>query len=186
MTRATAGIRHTTLELVIPGYDRCVSIVKDVFTYDWYNGAPADYPLITEIDATNGFVELTNPTAKTLDLSGWKLSATAGTWSLPARTTIAAGKTLVIARDAVAFQAKYGATVTPIEIRQLALLSNGDTLQILKGFTAVDLVAWGAAHPGWNLPKVPLCRPDAGKDTNTYLDWAPATRATPGTAGCRG
>ncbi|HWI53042.1 MAG TPA: phospholipase D-like domain-containing protein [Symbiobacteriaceae bacterium] len=158
----------------------------DIFTYDWYNGAPADYPLITEIDATNGFVELTNPTAKTLDLSGWKLSAAAGTWALPVRTTIAAGKTLVIVRDAAAFQAKYGAVVTPVEIKQLALLSNGDTVQLQKGYTSVDLVAWGAAHPGWNLPKVPLCRPDPGKDTNTYLDWTPAARATPGTAGCGG
>ncbi|HWI64953.1 MAG TPA: lamin tail domain-containing protein, partial [Symbiobacteriaceae bacterium] len=151
----------------------------DMFTYDWYNGTPADYPLITEIDATNGFVELTNPTAKTLDLSGWQLTANAGTWSLPARTTLAAGRTLVVARDAAAFRAKFGPTVTPLEIKQLIFTQNGDTVRLKHGALTVDLVAWASARPGWDLPKAALCRPVAGKDTNTRLDWTRAPSPTP-------
>lgn len=149
--------------------------------YDWYNGASADYALITEIDATNGFAEITNPSAKMIDLSGWRLAAGAGQWTLPAQTTLAAGKSLVIARDAATLRAKFG--ITALEIPQFFLNPNSDTLRLNKGAITVDLAAWGTARPGWTL-KAPLCRPVAGKDTNTSLDWTRATRPSPGAAGC--
>ena len=44
-----------------------------MFTYDWYNGTPADWPLITEVDAADGFVELVNFSDRTVDVSGWTL-----------------------------------------------------------------------------------------------------------------
>jgi hypothetical protein len=156
----------------------------DIFMLDWHNGTAADHLLITEIDAALGFVEISNPTAKTFDLSGWKLTTVLNAWTLPANTTLQPGQTIVIARDSNAFRAKFGTGITPIQLPQLSLNQSSETLRLQQGQTTVDLVAWGGAYLNWTLPKAPLCRPEAAKDTNTQLDWVQAPTQTPGTPGC--
>jgi hypothetical protein len=155
--------------------------------YDWYNGTPADYPLITEVDAAGGFVELSNFGAAPVNLGGWTLETGAGGWAIPTGTLLAPGKPVVLVRDMAAYRQKYGAAVPGIQVSGLTLNGTRDTLTLKHGDAAVDQLAWGEAQPGWRLgspDQAPLCRPNPGKDTNTYLDWSPANRGTPGLAGC--
>lgn len=165
------------------------ALYADLFAFDWYNGTPADYPLITEADTVNGYVEIANFGQKAVELSGWTLSTSAGEWTLPSRTVVYPGKPLVVARDAVAMKAKYGLIPTLVEVPGLVMRSDRDTVQLRRPERGrlVDAVSWGEHQPGWKLSgpaRGPVCRENPGKDTNTHLDWVQAAKGTPGAAGC--
>ena len=159
----------------------------DIFTYDWYNGAPADWPIITEVDAVTGFVELAHFGREPVEISGWTLSARSGEWPLPARTTLQPGVPLVVARNKALLLQRHGPVPSVLELPDLTLLAKTDALRLRRNGYTVDAVAWGGAVPGWTLPsaaQAPLCRINPGKDTNTRLDWRPGDKATPGEPGC--
>jgi len=161
---------------------------SDIFAYDWYDGTPADYPLITEVDLGLGFVEITYHGVETIDIGGWSLRTSAGgAQAIPANTQLAPDVPLVIARDGAALRQQHPDVVHLIEMPALSLKSNGDWLSLQLGSRTVDLVAWGDAHHGWSLAGPsdgPLCRSDSGKDTNSHLDWMSGNVPSPGIAGC--
>ncbi len=160
----------------------------DIFTFDWYDGTPADYPLITEIDLVAGFVEITHHGDRTIEIGGWSLRNSTGvSLAIPANTQLTPGVPLVIARDGIALGQKHPGIKHLIEIPGLVPKANGDWLTLQRGSRAVDLVAWLDAYHGWELASPgsgPLCRPDSGKDTNTHLDWVSGRVPSPGIAGC--
>jgi hypothetical protein len=163
-----------------------VLIVKDIFTLDWYNGTPADYPLMTEVDPAGGFVEITYPGTGTADVGGWTLATSGGEWRLPARLPLQAGKPLVLVRSKADFTARYGAVPNVVELPGLALQAAKGLVELRRDGRRIDLVAWGGAEPGWKLAApsgADYCRPDPGRDTNTYLDWSTG-RPSPGVPGC--
>ncbi len=108
--------------------------LKQVFDYDWAHSSgihevylpivmksyvpEANYVLISEVvfnppgaDDLGEWIELYNPTAQTVDLSGWHLGDAVNSsdyerlYVFPSGTSIPAGGTLVIARQAAAYQA---------------------------------------------------------------------------------
>ncbi len=117
--------------------------LKQVFDYDWANSSgiqkvylpvvfrdfvpESDHLVISEIvfnpsgaDDLGEWIELYNPTAQTVDLSGWYVgdAVNAGDYErlyrFPAGASIPAGGTLVIARQAAAYQAlNYPGKPTP-------------------------------------------------------------------------
>lgn len=156
----------------------------DVFTYDWYNGWPADYPLITEVDVAAGYVELTLYDSKAVDLTDWVLATTAGAVRLPPKSQVAPGQPLVLVRNADAFRTQFGPYAHLVELPGLTLTEK-DKVELRNGPDLVDRVAWGGALPGWTLSgRRTLCRNPAGQDTNTYLDWTLPSAPSPGAPGC--
>lgn len=162
------------------------SFYSDVFTYDWYNGWPADYPVITEVDASLGYVEITLFGHKRLDMSGWTVSAAARNQGrLPPKTLLAPGQPLIVARSAAAFRDRFGAYPNLVELPDLLLSTEKGRVELWSGPDLVDRVAWGGELPGWTLSgQRPLCRNPAGQDTNTYLDWTLWSAPSPGAPGC--
>ncbi|MCA9782838.1 MAG: lamin tail domain-containing protein [Candidatus Cloacimonetes bacterium] len=101
------------------------------------------------------FVELYNPTAAAVDLSGWYFGdeETSGGGEyygqLPAGTVLGAGQRLVIAKDAATFTTVFG--FAPDLVAAFALGNTGDELILSTGpYTGiVDAVAWeGGSFPG--------------------------------------
>lgn len=158
---------------------------SDVFAYDWYNGWPADYPLITEANALAGYVELSLFAPQALDLGGWRLETSAGPVRLPAGSRLAPGRPLILAQSKANFAAQFGAYPDLVELPDLALAPERDRLELWHGPDLVDRIAWGGGLPGWTLSgRRSLCRNPAGQDTNTYLDWLLRTAPSPGAPGC--
>lgn len=158
----------------------------DIFTYNWYNGSPADYPLITEVEAAAGFVEIVHVGPQSVDLGGWRLVTPHGSLSLPPRR-LEPGRPLVLARDLTALKGRYGLPQEVLHLPELQVSGARGYVRLVREGRVVDQVAWGGAEPGWALPgprQGALCRPEPGKDTNTYLDWQPAPHGSPGRAGC--
>jgi hypothetical protein len=143
--------------------------------------APATHVLIGEVlydpggpDAGREWVELYNPTARVLDLGGYKLGDAAlrgstgeGMFVLPVGARLAPGGTLVVALDASAFFADYArmpdyelygnepsvpnlAPYLPWATGTLSLGNLGDEVVLLDaGDVAVDVVTYGAgSYPG--------------------------------------
>jgi hypothetical protein len=96
-----------------------------------YNPPPGLGP-----DTALEFVEVTNRGAETLDLSGWRLkdSDEDATFVLPAGAMVPAGGYLVLARNAAALRAVYGAALDGSAIAgdfTFALGNDGDTVRLL-------------------------------------------------------
>jgi hypothetical protein len=139
------------------------------------------------VNGEEGFVEVTHFGSTPVALDGWRVATSRGEWAIPGGITLVPGRPLILARSAEAFQHKYGTPVPVVEVAQLQWSGLRDYVRIQKGEQPVDQVAWGEGLPGWKLPQAiqaPLCRPEAGKDTNTYLDWSTAPESTPGIPGC--
>lgn len=159
---------------------------SDLFTYDWYDGTPASYPLITEVDAANGFVELTYYGRRPLEIGGWTLRTPAGTVVLPTRTTLAPGRALAVTADAEALRQRFGRPVQVVELPGLRLGGVRGEVRLIRSGRVIDAIAWGMEKP-WQLAdpsSAPLCRPNPGKDTNTGLDWSSGHKSSPGLPGC--
>lgn len=118
--------------------------------------------------ATDEFIELYNPTASSVDLSGWHLqykSATGTTWNdravLPANTSIPAHGYFLLANQS------YIGTVTPDYSSGLwnsgtGMADNGHERIIDASLAQVDLVGWGTA----NAPEGGVAAPNHGTSAN--------------------
>ena len=123
--------RELALQVRSPG---AFEYLKDVFEYDWaHSGGPfevqlpvvcneyvpqAEHVVISEVvfklsgaDETGEWVELYNPTAQAVDVSGWRLGDAVRyedyerRYAFPPGTILPPGETLVVARRAKAYQA---------------------------------------------------------------------------------
>lgn len=113
-------------------------------------GTIPDHPVIVEVQiagtaSTNDFVKIFNPTAGSVDVSGWKLrkrSKTGTEYSLrvfPIAASLASGAYFLWANAADGFGASLGANVTSTET-----LAADNSVALLNASSAVvDMVAWG-------------------------------------------
>ncbi|CAM3582700.1 lamin tail domain-containing protein [Nocardioides zeicaulis] len=139
---------------------------------------------VSDLDGDD-YLELLNTGTAAVDLSGWSFSGI--TLALPAGTSIGPGAYLVVAKDAVQFQASYG--FAPDAVYGGNLSNSGETITLKDATgTTIDTVAYGEADP-WPVkadgtgPSLELV--DATLDNNDALNWAAATNAsgrTPGAA----
>ncbi|WP_199614183.1 lamin tail domain-containing protein [Paenibacillus alkalitolerans] len=167
---------------------------KQVFWWDYTGGTSTQDPqggsgegtsgklLLSEVyydtagdDNVEEYVEIYNGTGSTVDLSGYKLSDNAGTFTLPSGTSIAAGQRLVVARDTEGFKALFGFE-PDVSGMTLALSNSGDQV-ILKDSTEteLDFAAYEGYVSGWTLSastgKV-IYRADVATDSDTVNDWS--------------
>ncbi len=142
------------------------------------------YHALSDLDGDD-YLELTNIGTSPVDLSGWTFSGI--TLTLPTGTSIAPGGYLVVAKDAVQFQARYG--FAPAAVYTGNLSNSGETISLKDNTAAVvDTVTYGQEDP-WPAradgtgPSLELI--DASLNNDDYLNWATATNAagrTPGAA----
>ena len=139
---------------------------------------------VSDLDGDD-YLELYNSGTTAVDLSGWTFSGI--TLTLPAGTTIAAGGYLVVAKDAVQFQATYG--FAPAAVYGGNLSNSGETVALRDAAAAtIDTVSFLDVDPGRSRPTASgpsLELIDATLDNNDSLNWAAATNApgrTPGAA----
>ncbi|HZJ17781.1 MAG TPA: lamin tail domain-containing protein [Chthoniobacteraceae bacterium] len=91
------------------------------------------------------FVELHNPDAQPVDVSGWRLEDGV-TFFFPTATSIPAGGYFVIAENSAAFQAQFG--FAPGGVFTGGLSSDGERLQLRNSVGAlVDEVTYSAGFP---------------------------------------
>ena len=139
---------------------------------------------ISDLDGDD-YLELYNRGPDPVDLSGWSFSGI--TLTLPTGTSIAANGYLVVAKDAVQFQATYG--FAPAAVYGGNLSNSGETVALRDATVAtidtvsfLDVDPWPVLADG-NGPSLELI--DATLDNNDPLNWAAATNAqgrTPGAA----
>src|SRR5678815_720557 len=104
------------------------------------------------------FVELHNPGAQAVDVSGWRLEDGV-TFFFPAATSIPAGGYFVIGENSAAFQAQFG--FAPGGVFTGGLSSDGERLQLRNSVgTLVDEVTYGVGFP-W---------PTAAKGTGSSME----------------
>lgn len=129
------------------------------------------------------FIELTNPTTESVDLSGWVLDGVGLT--IPPGTVLLPGKQVVfVARDTT-FRATYGATGRLVAGQFSGRLSDtGQRVRLLQGSRVVDEVSydvtdpWPAAANGSG-PSLELL--DPALDNSLATSWAVGTgTGTPG------
>jgi hypothetical protein len=137
---------------------------------------------LSDLDGDD-FLELTNRGTTPVDLSGWTFSGI--TLTVPAGTTIAAGGYLVVAKDAIQFQATYG--FAPAAVYSGNLSNSGETVALRDGTGAtidtvsfLDVDPWPVKADGTG-PSLELI--DASLNNDDYLNWAAATNAPGHTAG---
>jgi len=126
-------------------------------------------------DTLEEWVELYNPAATPVDVSGWKIRDNFRTFTLPAGTTIAAHGYIDIARDGAAFHALTGKNPNVTGL-VTSLGNTGDHLTLVDaGNTAVDFVAWEGGFAGWSTLATKngrvIVRKDSNVDTDTRADW---------------
>ncbi len=169
---------------------------RDVWHWNWHmgkdengNAQPRKEPVISEVmydpagtESAEEWVEIYNPTAAAIDLTGWSLADNAGSWTFPDGTILGAGETLTVARDAAGFQALYG-FAPDVDGLTLSLANSADYLLLVdpKG-NAISKVAWGGSKPNWSLSTVEattLARCPADQEQFNRLDWLTGAAPTP-------
>lgn len=140
------------------------------------------YHASSDLDGDD-FLELTNLGPTPVDLSGWSFAGI--TLTFPAGTTIGAGARLVVARDAVQFQARYG--FAPAAVYSGNLSNSGEKVTLRDAAVAtIDTVTYGEAAP-WPTttdgggPSLELIDPSL--DNDDFLNWAASTAPAGHTAG---
>jgi leucyl aminopeptidase len=129
------------------------------------------------VERDGEFVELYNTGTSAVDVSGWTLTAAAGSKTLPAATTVPAGGWLTLARNRAGFIALYGQA--PDVSRAAPALGNGaDTLTLRNGGgTSIDQVSWETT--GWNITASAgqsiIRTSPGGADSNSVSDWSVVT-----------
>ena len=153
------------------------------------SAAPADvvinelmYHAASDLDGDD-FLELYNRGTTPVDLSGWTFSGV--TLTLPAGTSISPGGYLVVAKDAVQFQATYG--FAPAAVYGGNLSNSGETVAVrdaggatIDSVSFLDVDPWPVRADGTG-PSLELI--DATQDNNDFVAWAAATNAAGHTAG---
>jgi len=157
----------------------------NLFWWDWNAGAGASDPAgvkISEVyydtigdDNVEEFVELYNPSAASVNVGGWKLSDNAGTFTIPAGTTIAANGYITVARNAAGFNALFGKMPT-VTGMTLSLSNTGDQITLKNSAGIVkDFVAWESYVAGWTVTASTgnsIHRTIPTVDTDTNADWS--------------
>ncbi len=125
---------RTTLIVLLAGAAAPAQVVINEINYD-----PADHTRATE------FIELHNPGAQPVDVSGWQLED-AVTFVFPAGTSIPAGGFFVVAENAAAFQAQFGSA--PGGVFTGTLKNSGDRVRLRNASAAlIDQVDYAAGFP---------------------------------------
>ena len=142
------------------------------------------YHAVSDLDGDD-YLELYNGGTTVVDMSGWSFSGI--TLVLPAGTSIAPGGYLVVAKDAVQFQATYG--FAPAAVYGGNLSNSGETVALKDNTAAtidsvsfLDVDPWPVKADGTG-PSLELV--DATLENNDSLNWAAATNTagrTPGAA----
>ena len=132
------------------------------------------YHAVSDLDGDD-YLELYNRGADPVDLSGWVFSGV--TLTLAPGTTIPAGGYLVVAKDAVQFQSRYG--FAPAAVYGGNLSNSGESIALKDNLGAtIDTVAYTTDEP-WPVkadgtgPSLELI--NATLDNNDALNWAAAT-----------
>ena len=120
-----------------------------------------EFQVATTGDSTNNFIELYNSGNTTVNLSDWSLTEHAAqqpvnsTITVPAGTTLAAGKTYLLGLSAsgLAVPAKAGAST--VSLRGTTGLNVGDKVQIGTGPTAETRTISAIASAGATGPRIP-------------------------------
>lgn len=168
---------------------------KKVFWYDYSDGTSISDPAggssssttlkISEVyydttgdDSVEEFVEIYNPSASVVDASGYTLSDNAGTFTLPAGTSIPVGQYITVARNATGFNNLFGFAPT-VSGMTLSLANTGDQVR-LKDNTGkeLDFVAYENYVTGWSITAATgksIFRPDPSVDTDSSNDWSAGT-----------
>ncbi|MES2570001.1 MAG: lamin tail domain-containing protein, partial [Verrucomicrobiota bacterium] len=149
-------------------------------------------PLINEIFYRPGtgypenraleFIEIYNPEAVSVDLSGWAITSGAA-YTFPSGTVIAAGGYRVVVADVSAFQSAYPAVTAPLGpwAAGAALADRGEKITLSKpgvtagSFATVDSVSY-ADEGDWAVRKVVA----VWDSTNTPGDAPPNLDTDPG------
>ena len=139
---------------------------------------------VSDLDGDD-YLELYNRGPTAVDLSGWTFSGI--TLTLAAGTSIAANGYLVVAKDAVQFQATYG--FAPAAVYGGNLSNSGETVALrdaaavtIDTVSFLDVDPWPVRADGGG-PSLELI--DASLENNDFLNWAAATNGagrTPGAA----
>jgi hypothetical protein len=122
--------------------------------------------------ATAEWVELFNPGASAVNLSGWKISEEGGTWYTFGSTSIPSLGVVTVASNGTAFRALYGKAATcSAGLSSQALGDAGDSLTLKNGAgNTVDYVEWDApASASWNAPR-PSAASNRSIQRNPYVD----------------
>ena len=155
--------------------------------------AGLDHIIISEVfydtpgrDSVEEWIELYNPTASSVDLSGWTLSDNSRTYTIASGTIIPAGGFLIFARSTSGFFNLYGFNPDFGDLN-LALGNNGDLVSLKNtSGTEIDFVAWENYVAGWSISASTgqsLARIDLSVDTDSQGDWrAVASNGGPGIA----
>ena len=161
-------------------------------------------------EPANEWIEIYNPTADTLDLSGFKIGdeelqgGSEGMLQFPPGASIGPGQVLVIARDAGTFLAAYGfdpdyemqdsgSAVPDMLVYTLwggsnvSLSNTGDEVLLLDyNDNVVDAVSWGSSNWAFDPPVAGVAegssieRSPAGQDTDSAADWVEQATPDPG------
>ncbi len=153
-TTSTTSSSTTTVEL---------SLNHVVFSEVLYN---------SEINATEKWIEIYNPTSNSVYLSGLAIEDSLGSYTIPDGTIIPPQEFLIIASNETLFYDLYGFLPG---ISGLTLSLNNDDVLILKnGDVEIDMIAWGNYVSGWDLSADEgnsIQRFPLDVDTNTSEDW---------------
>ncbi|MEO8350861.1 MAG: lamin tail domain-containing protein [Chthoniobacteraceae bacterium] len=122
------------LIVLMAGAAASAQVVINEINYD-----PADHTRATE------FIELHNPGAQPVDVSGWRIED-AVTFVFPNGVTIPAGGFFVVAENAAAFQAQFGSA--PGGVFTGTLKNSGERVRLRNGSaTVIDQVDYAAGFP---------------------------------------
>ncbi len=139
-----------------------------------------DHIIFTEIyydtigtDSNEEWIELYNPTAEAINLTGWILRDNNRDWIVPESTIIEPKSYITIARNATGFFNLYGCNPS-IEGLTLPLSNLGDMLSLEMDSEQIDFVAWEEEVEGWNIEASTdktIRRASLDLDTDTPDDW---------------
>ncbi len=173
-------------------------LVISEFDYNPANPTTAEFNAGHTSAGLFEFIELTNTTSQTLDLTG--VNFTAGVkFTFPDGRTLAAGASVLVVRNTAAFLARYGAPLSPLiagEFQDSSELSNnGETITLADSAAApitsvayTDTAPWpinadGGGHSlifitgVQNAPanwRTSLAAPTPGENTTLQTEWLSA------------
>jgi len=138
-------------------------------------------PPVPEFSDGKEWLELYNPTASDIDLSGLGIYDNSNNWTIPNGIVIKAGGYVTVARNATGFYNLYGCYPT-VDGFTRPLDNGGDVLTLKSGTTEIDMVAYKNAVAGWNLwenENKTISRYPVWYDSDAPADWLNNTDPTP-------